>query len=110
MKVNFNGFVCDVEFSFYENGKNVAIILNDEQDGELVTVATVNGEIETDGTYVGIKDWSENEGIVQALFDGGILLDEVVTIEFSGFVSIPYLNLTEEALAEVNKAKERLGI
>lgn len=110
MKVDFNGETYDVEFSFYANGDNVAIILNDEDDGQLATVASVNGEIITDGTYVGIKDWSENEGIVYALIDAGIVTDEMVTVEPTGFVMIPYLRLTDEALAEVNEAKRRLGI
>lgn len=110
MKVDFNGETYDVDFSFYANSDNVAIILRDQQDGMVATVATVNGDIITDGTYVGIKDWSENEGIVYALIDAGILIDEIVTTEPTGYVLIPYLRLTDEALAEVNEAKRRLGI
>lgn len=108
MKVDFNGETYDVEFSFYVSSDNVAIILRDQQDGTGAYVATVNGEIDTDGTYVGIKDWSENEGIVYALFDAGILLDEVVTVEPTGFVLIPYLRLTDEALAEIAESRVRV--
>lgn len=107
MKVNFNGESYDVKFSFYKNG-NVAIILNDEDDGQLATVASVNGDIITDGTYVGIKDWSENDGIVYALIDAGILLDEIVTTEPTGYVLIPYLKLTDEALAKVAESRLRV--
>lgn len=107
MKVDFNGETYDVEFSFYASSDNVAIILRDQQDGMVATVATVNGEIDTDGTYVGIKDWSENEGIAWSLIVAGILLDEIVTTEPTGYVLIPYFRLTDEALAEVAESRLR---
>lgn len=108
MKVDFNGKTYDVQFSFYVNSDNVAIILREQRGGASAVVATVNGEIDTDGTYVGIKDWSENEGIVYALIDAGIVTDEIVTVEPTGFVLISYLKLTDEALAEVAESRVRV--
>ena len=108
MKVDFNGETYDVEFNFYASNDNVAIILRNQQDGARAYVATVNSEIDTDGTYVGIKSWSENVGIANALIDAGILLDEVVTVESTGYVVIPYFKLTDEALAEVAESMVRV--
>ena len=46
----------------------------------------------TDPTEVAIKDYSENEGILQAMVEAGIVSEPVRTVK-SGFVDIPICRL-----------------
>lgn len=86
---SFCGFDCEVSFSYYLNGA-VAIKLiaaNTERNklldvypGEPIATATVNADdcklvrnIDNNEVEVLLKDWSENEGIVDALVKAGIV-------------------------------------
>lgn len=61
-------------FNKYQNNDRTAILLVDAETGELWTVATVNvPEENISDDEVIIKDWSENEGITDALIDAGII-------------------------------------
>lgn len=95
MNVTFNGEELDVVFGSYGNNGNTAIQLVNKDD-ELYTVATVNLEKE-DKDIVGIKDYSENEGMVDALVEAGVIEKHFVKMEPSGFIVIPYFPLTEKA-------------
>ena len=70
-KVKFNGAECDVVFDQYENGRT-AIRLT--ENGSPFATATINDpEIWLEPGQVIIKDYSENEGMVKALQDAGIV-------------------------------------
>jgi hypothetical protein len=57
----------------YSNGR-LAIQLIDAEDGEPVAIATVNlPEHELAPDEVFIKDWSENDGMVEFLVENGIV-------------------------------------
>jgi hypothetical protein len=72
-KVVFKGNTYDVEFGRYQNNR-VAIELVDPITGECGAVATVNiPEADLPPGEVFIKTWSENEGILTALADAGIV-------------------------------------
>lgn len=88
-------YECYVELGEYENG-NTAIQLWTEEDGPIAT-ATVNlGEVlPKDQAY--IKDYSENEGILEALSQAGVI-KQVIGSRISGFVVIPKVELDLEAL------------
>ncbi|MCJ0932579.1 hypothetical protein MST22_15635 [Virgibacillus halodenitrificans] len=96
MNINFNGYDCKVVFGRYGNG-NTAIQLMGKVDNQLVAVASVNGESIIGSELVGIKNWSENEGMVNALISANIIEAELAFIEPTGFVAIEYYPLTEEA-------------
>ena len=72
MPVEFDGRACKLLCLHYDNGR-LAIRLVDWATNELVATATVNvPEVHLDNDEVLIKDWGENEGMLQALEDAGI--------------------------------------
>lgn len=100
MDMTFNGYECELQFAEYGNG-NTAIQLLDKEDASVVAVATVNGEFQPPEGGVGIKDWSENVGMVDALIKANVIEPNLKFIEPTGFVTIGYYKLTDVALAEV---------
>jgi hypothetical protein len=80
-----------VQFEKYSNNNKTAITLYEKETGEPYTVATVNVPGLEDNE-VAIKDYSENEGVMQALFMAGYI-SEPLRMQSSGFVSIPICKL-----------------
>ena len=75
-RVRFLDSDCLVLVERYEVGGRTCLELIIASDGELMTTATVNMPEEALGPgEVIIKDYSENEGIMQALADAGVLED-----------------------------------
>jgi hypothetical protein len=70
----------------YLDGNIALRILSD--DGELVATASVNTDEILPSGYIAIKDYSENEGILDALLDEGIISHPIRWIA-SGYVKIP---------------------
>lgn len=91
--LNFNGYDCNLVFGQYGNGQT-AIQLIDTSDGGIVAVASVsidtNPKIKDD--QVIIKNWSENEGVLDMLIDSGIISSPIDTIP-TGFVEGHLCNL-----------------
>lgn len=85
MKVNYNGLVLTVRKKFYKNGR-IALFLTDEDNFPYMT-ATVNlpnQELdEEDLTF--IKNWAENEGILEALIEAKVV-EDMETQTQTGFV------------------------
>lgn len=99
--VNHGGYKCEVMFDSYAYNANTALILigvESDYKGEVIAVATANGSMVLPPNIVGIKDWSENEGIVESLIDANVIKPEMSDYEPSGFVEIKYYELTEEAI------------
>lgn len=73
-KIKFKHYTCDVLFMPYQDNGRPAIILFDAFDGEQITTASVNlpDEPIEDG-YIFIKNWSENDGILEVLEEAGIV-------------------------------------
>jgi hypothetical protein len=85
---------CYLEFDTYSNGKT-AIRLIDSSDDEEYTVATVNVPFaDLPPGHVAIKSYSENEGVLEALIEAGVVKDTGVKLP-SGFISLPVVALTE---------------
>jgi hypothetical protein len=81
----FNDWNCVVVKRSYPNGR-LALQLIDEDDGSPVAVATVNiPDVPLGDNQVIIKDWSENEGIYDALYEAGIV-SKVLDTAPTGFV------------------------
>lgn len=72
--VQFREWTCRVVFDRYCHDNRTAILLVDVEDGSPVATATVNipDEELTQGCCF-IKDWSENEGMLEALVEAGIV-------------------------------------
>ena len=72
----FAGFRCHVRHSTYLVNNRTALILTDVEDGADVAVATVNVPSEPlkPGEII-LKTWSENDGILEALTEAGIVAD-----------------------------------
>ncbi len=84
---------CTFKTAKYYNGNLALQIVDDEG---LIATCTVNGRaVFTNGDIIGVKDYSENEGMVDFLKSIGIIEDTPIYKEFSGFVTIPYFKLTE---------------
>ena len=76
----------------YPNG-NLAIEMLSEEVGYVMT-PTVNAGVRLDDSAVCIKDWSENEGIAEAMKDAGFLGDLVGTIP-CGYCSAKVFAVTD---------------
>lgn len=77
MKIKLNlkvgRWVCTIQKAQYENGAT-ALLLNDATTGERVCKATVNiPEADLHPGEVIIKDYGENEGVLQSLIDHNII-------------------------------------
>ena len=73
MKVTFLNYNCVVLFERYRNNR-IALTLVDEDNGEPVATATTNlPDISLDEDEVIIKNYSENEGILQVLIKANIV-------------------------------------
>lgn len=103
MKVKYKKWNCIIEWSIYSQNDNIAIILLDEKTKELVTFATTNTSEKTDWTKIQVKDWSENEGIWQALVNAGVIEDKVIRTIASGYVEVKVAKLTEAAQKDFEK-------
>jgi hypothetical protein len=84
--IKFKNWDCKVNFFAYSN-KRTAIELSDIDDGQPIAIATINvPEIELEKDEVIIKNYSENEGILDCLIDNHILIKTGKKIEI-GYVT-----------------------
>jgi hypothetical protein len=93
VKVRFLDWDCDVVLGEYSNG-NTSIELFDEVDGP-IAVATVNLDVSLPNDQAYIKNYSENEGMLDALEDAGIVID-VLGMAQTGYVNVPLCQLDLE--------------
>ena len=91
-----SGFSYDVRLvrGFYGNG-NKALQLVDADDGSPVLIATVNLGARNLPGFITVKDYSENEGVLEFLQEIGFVAD-VDHYEDSGYVTVPVCRLTPE--------------
>lgn len=76
VRVTFRGWTCRVEKQQYRQGgvDRIGLLLKDTRDGEPVAVATVNvPELPLASGEVIVKDYSENEGMLDALVAAGVV-------------------------------------
>jgi len=74
--VEFAGYTCEVVFEKYAAVPQTAILLREVGTGMPICTATVcipEWEPHRKPGWVAIKDYSENEGIFDALYDAGIV-------------------------------------
>lgn len=86
--VQFKQWNCILKWGEYGNGR-AALQLMDADVGDLVMTATVNlPEEDLEDNEVFIKDYSENDGILEVLVNAGIIEDTGRRVQ-TGFVTIP---------------------
>lgn len=91
--IRFQDWDCTLKQSKYNNNNRIALELFDTQDGSPVAVATVNLSDEPLGeNEVIIKNYSENEGMVTALIEAGII-GEVKRVISNGWVKFHVCDL-----------------
>jgi hypothetical protein len=90
--IKFLGFNCRLERGEYNNGR-LALELVDIKSDEPVAVATVNMPMEAlSKDEVVIKNYSENEGILDALIKAKVISQPIRIVQ-SGYVSSPICKL-----------------
>lgn len=97
MQIKFKQWLYKINTARYSN-KRLAIMLTDTEDGELIATATVNipeEKIEPDEIIV--KDYSENQGMLQALKDAGIVTSVVRYVK-TGYVECPVCKFNMDSL------------
>jgi len=88
-EINFKGYNLGVYLTEYQDNGRPAIILIDMEDGCDYAVATINvPNIPLSKDQVIIKNYSENEGILEKLIVEGIVSNPINTIR-TGFVEVP---------------------
>ena len=92
-RVTFMDFDCEVLISEYRNNGRTAIMLQDVDDKQPVTTATVNiPEASLEDDEVIIRNSEQNEGILEVLEKAGILEPTGRSIK-SGFITCPVCKL-----------------
>ena len=86
--VHFQKWDCEVVEATYMNGRR-ALRLVDALSGEPIATATVNlPDVEIPEGCVAIKDYFENDGMLDALMEAGIVSSPKRLVR-SGFVLVP---------------------
>lgn len=71
--VRFKSWNCHLQVHQYGNGRP-ALVLVDQKDGQRVAVASVNiPDLDLKDGEVAIKNYSENEGMVEALMAADVI-------------------------------------
>ena len=83
--VNFMGEELNVKLSKYANGQNAMQLV--DQDGIPFMTASVAHDVNIDDDCVIIKNYSENEGILEALIEAEIIEKPFCEIP-TGFVTL----------------------
>jgi hypothetical protein len=96
---------CELSFGQYGNG-NIAITLLDIEDGQPVSVATVNPNIKMSAPWVCIKPWAENEGIVETLVKNGVVNEPIEDRIQMGYATAYIMELTDMAMEQLKKEME----
>ncbi len=92
MKVKFKDWDCVIQSQHYRNNR-IALSLVDATDGERIATATVNiPEMPLEDGEIFVKDYSENEGMLDALVAAGICQPTGKFVE-NGLVKIPVCKL-----------------
>jgi hypothetical protein len=93
--VKFKQWRCIVEQYNYRDNNRTALELVDSITGEPIATATVNlPRFMLEPNEVIIKDYSENEGMYQALYEAGII-GEKKRMASTGFVECPVCDLIQ---------------
>lgn len=92
VEIQFKQWNCTILKRKYGNGRP-AVQLMDAEDGSPVATATINlPDVKLQENEVIIKDYSENEGMYNALTSAGIISEQKRAVA-SGFIIAPVCDL-----------------
>ncbi|MES2515194.1 MAG: hypothetical protein V4580_13670 [Bacteroidota bacterium] len=90
--VKFKRWICFVEMGAYPNDRKAIELIN-AKNGEPVLVATINvPEVIINEDEVIIKNYTENEGVLEALIKAKVVSNPIRTIQ-TGMVTVPICKL-----------------
>lgn len=88
----------------YNNGRIALTIVDEAPEEGPIATATVNlPDANIPKNAIAVKNYSENEGMVDTLVASGVIKPEPLKFIMSGFVSIGVYELTKEALADLKQ-------
>lgn len=98
MNVWFGIWSCTTVWGFYGDGR---VGLRLVEDGSPVATATINTAIRVESDEIIVKDYSENEGMVEALVSAGVVEPGFVPIHVGAYdAHCARCRLTPAAMAE----------
>jgi len=87
-QVQFKSWHCNVTYAKYGNGR-LAIVLVDSTTHQTIAKATLNlPDEELASDEVAIKDYAENETMLEALMDAGII-SQPIRHAHTGYITVP---------------------
>jgi len=99
IKTKYYEGACVIEKHRYSNGR-LALQLHDPETWENIMTATVNlPDHHLDENRVLIKNWSENEGILEALQQAGVVSETEYLVP-TGYVHAHCVEILEPSLRE----------
>lgn len=101
-ELKYKKWDCVVKKSRYQNNNNLALILIDKNDGSCVANITINTDeilLEPDLAYV--KNYSEGEGMLEALQEAG-LIEEIIKTKKVGWVKAPLVRFNLADVEDIN--------
>lgn len=108
--IQFGKYKCVMNWARYGNGR-LALQLDDAKNGEPVLVATVNmPDEEIDGDEVIIKNYHENEGILNVLIHDKIISRPIRNVDGNPGILVCKLLITPDVIEEGSKRMKHLSL
>lgn len=85
---------CYFVISHYGNG-NLAVEVWSNEEGPINRITT-NPDVKIPTTHIAIKNYAENEGMVDTMKEMGIIEGDPVQIIRTGYVMVPVYKLTSK--------------
>lgn len=97
--VQFAGNNCEIKKSKYSTNGNLALMLFDKETGQKVSNVTINTLQRMDEDVAAVKDYSENEGMLEAITEAGLIKNDLGSIQ----VGFTMCNIVRFDLSEVDE-------
>lgn len=99
-EVNFKGHNCVIKSSKYTNNDNLALVLLDNESGELIAHVTVNSDKKFPSDVAILKDYSENEGLLDVIIESGLIVEVLGSVPL-GYVTAPVVKFKLDGIEEM---------
>lgn len=99
-EMKFKSYDCVVKKTKYMNNDNLALVLLDKENGEMIAHITVNGYDKFPHNIAIVKDYSENEGMLAAITEAG-LVEKVLGRLPLGYTTAPVVKFNLDGVEEL---------
>lgn len=99
-EVKFGQWNCVIKKTKYVDNDNLALVLLDKEDSSLIAYVTVNTGAKFPSDIAAVKNYSENQGMLEAITEAG-LVEEVITEIPVGYVSVPVVKFNLDDVDEM---------